>query len=92
MKIISKITNNERYGKSSNGIRSECRYYFEHLGKLDVTYWNMRKKGIKLAHALEVISLTACVAPDEIDCPKKNGDMKGKVSPQCRNIVWKEKQ
>jgi hypothetical protein len=85
MKIISKIIDTDRCGQPSNVTIRPCKYFFEHQGRLDITYYNMRKKGVKIAHDLNVLSITACTAQNDSMCPKKHGDMKGKVTPQCRN-------
>jgi len=57
-----------------------CKYLFE-MTESDIDYWNMRKKGVKEAHNLEVLSFVGCTAPNTNSCLKTK--IKGKVTPHC---------
>lgn len=61
-----------------------CKYLFE-MTESEISYWNMRTKGVKSAQEIKVLSFTGCIANNKDMCPKKK--IKGKVTPHCWRFV-----
>ena len=61
-----------------------CKNLFE-MTESNVSYWNMKTKGVKSAHEIDVLSFVGCIAENKHCCPKTK--IKGKATPHCWRII-----